>query len=119
VSGDDVAAGLAGRHAAVVAGQLGLQPDAVDRLLRSDRPEVLIGNLVPHPDLDRRTLAELEVLVVNQAAPAAVLGIDWVGPLAAARRLCKLGPRAAVALLLPAATADPTISLPLLTLSYR
>jgi ribokinase len=96
LAGDDVAAALSGRHAAVVVGQLDLRPDAVDGLLRGERPEVLIGNLVPHHDLDRRRLAELDVLVVNRAEAAEILGVDRVEPLAAARRLCQLGPRAMV-----------------------
>lgn len=96
LSGPDVAVALAGLHAAVVVVQLDLPPDAVARALRAPRPAVLIGNLVPHPDLDRRLLTVLDVFVANRAEAAAVLGADRVDPLVAARQLCELGPRAAV-----------------------
>jgi ribokinase len=96
LSGDDVVAAFAGRSPAVVVVQLDLRPDAVQGVLRGSRPEVVIGNLVPHPGLDRRLLALLDVVVMNQAEAAAVLGAEDVEPVAAAQRLRRLGPSAAV-----------------------
>jgi ribokinase len=96
LSGDDVAVALAGRCPAVAVVQLDLRPDAVQSLLYAPRPEVVIGNLVPHPDLDRGLFARLDVVVMNQSEAAMVLGVDGLDPVTAARRLCQLGPRAAV-----------------------
>lgn len=92
----DVAGALTPRSAPVVVSQLDLPPAAVDGLLQAPRPDLLIGNLVPHADLDRRLLAELDMYVVNHHEAAAVLGVETVDPLTAAVRLCRLGPRAAV-----------------------
>jgi ribokinase len=60
LSGDDVAAAFAGRSPAVVVIQLDLRPDAVRELLQGSRPEVVIGNLVPHPGLDPGLIARLD-----------------------------------------------------------
>jgi ribokinase len=96
LNAEDVTRALARRPAPVVVGQLDLQPTAIDGILRAQRPDLLIGNLVPHPDLRRNVLAELDLFVVNIHEAAAVLGAGTIDPVAAARQLCRLGPRAAI-----------------------
>jgi ribokinase len=96
LTAEDVTRALTPLPAPIVVSQLDLQPAAVEALMRIPRPDLLIGNLVPHPDLHPRVLADLDVFVVNHHEAAAVLGVDSVGPLSAAVQLRQLGPRAAV-----------------------
>ncbi|MEW2385540.1 ribokinase [Micromonospora sp. NPDC047707] len=86
-------AGLATR--AVVA-QLDLPPEPVTALLGHRRAPVVIGNLVPHPNLDPAVLRHLDVLVVNQHEAAAILHTSTENPLDAATALQRLGPHIVV-----------------------
>jgi ribokinase len=76
--------------------QLDLPPEPVTTLLSHRRAPIVIGNLVPHPNLDPRLLAELDVLVVNQHEAAAILRTTAGNPLDAAAALQRLGPRTVI-----------------------
>ncbi|WP_229399270.1 PfkB family carbohydrate kinase [Micromonospora okii] len=96
LTGEQVRGKLAGLPAAVVVTQLDLQPDAVDAVVRHHRAQTLIGNLVPHPTLGSAALGPLDLFVANEAEAAAILGRHHDDPIAAARELRTLGPRAVV-----------------------
>ncbi|MEV1333180.1 ribokinase [Micromonospora costi] len=76
--------------------QLDLPPEPVTALLRRRPAPTIIGNLVPHPDLDKALLRHLDVLVVNQHEAAAILHTTNDDPLTAAAELRQLGPRIVV-----------------------
>lgn len=76
--------------------QLDLPPEPVTTLLHRRPAPVVIGNLVPHPDLDPAFLRHLDVLVVNQHEAAAILHTSTDSPLEAATALQRLGPRTVV-----------------------
>lgn len=81
----------------IVVIQLDLPPEPVSAALsESGRPLIRVGNLVPHPALDRDLMRHLDVFVVNQHEAATILGLADVDPLTAARRLRDLGPSAIV-----------------------
>ncbi|MEV6373325.1 ribokinase [Micromonospora musae] len=72
--------------------QLDLPPEPVTALLRRRPAPTVIGNLVPHADLEPSLLRHLDVLVVNQHEAAAILRTTADEPLEAARALQRLGP---------------------------
>jgi ribokinase len=96
LSDRDVIDALTRCPAGVVVSQLDLPPTAIQGLLHVPRPAVLIGNLIPHPELPPSVLTELDILVVNHHEAAVVLGDASADPMQAATRLRQLGPRAAV-----------------------
>ncbi|MFF0099771.1 PfkB family carbohydrate kinase [Micromonospora sp. NPDC005257] len=93
---DDIHRATAGLAAEAVIVQLDLPPEPVTTLLSHRRAPIVVGNLVPNPDLDPRLLAELDVLVVNQHEAAAILRTTAGNPLDAAAALQRLGPRTVV-----------------------
>lgn len=76
--------------------QLDLPPEPVTSLLLRRPAPIVIGNLVPHPELDSALLQHLDVLVVNQHEAAAILHTTTNDPLDAANALQRLGPRTVV-----------------------
>ncbi|MEU6205917.1 ribokinase [Micromonospora musae] len=72
--------------------QLDLPPEPVTALLRRRPAPTVIGNLVPHADLDPNLLRHLDVLVVNQHEAAAILRSAGDEPREAAKALQHLGP---------------------------
>jgi ribokinase len=96
LSTDDVVRGLANAPPSVVVTQLDLPPAAIAGIWQVPRPQLLIGNLVPHRDLDRKVLAQLDVFVVNTHEAAAILEVDRIEASAAAQALQDIGPQIAV-----------------------
>ncbi|WP_240742129.1 PfkB family carbohydrate kinase [Micromonospora zingiberis] len=76
--------------------QLDLPPEPVTTLLSHRRAPIVIGNLVPHPQLDHSVLQRLDILVVNQHEAAAILRNTTDDPVMAAVALRRLGPRAVI-----------------------
>ncbi|MFG1952403.1 PfkB family carbohydrate kinase [Micromonospora sp. NPDC048830] len=93
---DDIHRATAALATEAVIVQLDLPPEPVTTLLGHRRAPIVIGNLVPHPDLDPTLLAQLDVLVVNQHEAAAILRTATGNPLDAAAALQRLGPRTVV-----------------------
>ncbi|MFG1676334.1 ribokinase [Micromonospora sp. NPDC049282] len=93
---DDIHRATACLTAEAVIVQLDLPPEPVTTLLSHRRAPIILGNLVPHPDLDPRLLAELDVLVVNQHEATAILRTTARNPLDAAAALQRLGPRTVI-----------------------
>lgn len=94
---DHVDAALARTAAPVVTVQLDIPPEpVVTALSRSPARTVRIGNLVPHPALDRDLMKCLDVFVINQHEAASILGVADLDPLTAAQQLRQLGPAAVV-----------------------
>ncbi|MEV0428236.1 PfkB family carbohydrate kinase [Micromonospora sp. NPDC050495] len=106
---DDIHRATSGLGTEALIVQLDLPPEPVTTLLSHRRAPIVVGNLVPHPDLDPRLLAELDVLVVNQHEAAAILRTTAGTPLDAAAALQRLGPRIVVVTAGPsgAAFTDP------------
>ncbi len=96
LTADDVWRALNAFAANAVVVQLDLPPQPVNALLRRRPAPITIGNLVPHPDLDKALLRHLDVLVVNQHEAAAILHTTNDDPLTAAAALRQLGPRIVV-----------------------
>ncbi|MEV4496178.1 ribokinase [Micromonospora arborensis] len=93
---DDIHRATAGLGTEAVIVQLDLPPEPVTTLLNHRRAPIIIGNLVPHPDLNPTMLTEVDVLVVNQHEAAAILRTTAGNPLDAAVALQRLGPRTVV-----------------------
>lgn len=91
--------------ARVVVTQLDLPPAAVTAVLEAPRPDMLIGNLVPHSMLPRAALAALDLIVVNEHEAAAILGQAQTSASEAAIELRRLGPATAVITAGPAGAA--------------
>jgi len=96
LTADDVRRALDALDAQAVVVQLDLPPEPVAALLHRRPAPIIIGNLVPHPDLDKDLLQHLDVLVVNQHEAAAILQTTNDDPLTAAAELRQLGPRVVV-----------------------
>ncbi|MFI2652397.1 ribokinase [Micromonospora fulviviridis] len=92
----DVNNAMTGLAMKAVVVQLDLPPEPVTALLRHRRESIVIGNLVPHPELDPAILQHLDVLVVNHHEAAAILDTSTDNPLDAANALQRLGPRTVV-----------------------
>ncbi|MEN3610155.1 PfkB family carbohydrate kinase [Plantactinospora sp. ZYX-F-223] len=96
LTGQHVRTGFQRVSPSVVVTQLDLRPEAVDAVLREQRARLLIGNLVPHPDIGPAVFAGLDVFVANEHEAAAILGRRDDDPVVLARELRALGPRASV-----------------------
>lgn len=97
LTADQVQHALEHSNVDVIAVQLDLPPEPVTTVLTEPQPRALrIGNLIPHPSLDRSLMARLDILVVNHQEAAAMLGKTDITPMAAARLLRRLGPSAAI-----------------------
>ena len=76
--------------------QLDLPAELVTTALdTSSRRTLRIGNLVPHPTLDRARMRDLDVFVVNHQEAIETLGVD-VDPRTSAEQLRRLGPAGVV-----------------------
>ncbi|MFG1954990.1 ribokinase [Micromonospora sp. NPDC048830] len=93
---DDIRRATDGLDAQAVVVQLDLPPQPVTALLNRRPAPIIIGNLVPHRELDNALLRHLDVLVVNQHEAAAVLHTTTDDPLTAAAELRQLGPSTVV-----------------------
>ncbi|RKF23618.1 ribokinase [Micromonospora globbae] len=71
--------------------QLDLPPGPVGEVLQHRPAPLVVGNLVPHTDLDVALLEHLDALVVNEHEAAAILHTAPDDPLAAAGALRRLG----------------------------
>ncbi|MFJ8582799.1 ribokinase [Micromonospora sp. NPDC093277] len=96
LTADDVRCALDALDARAVVVQLDLSPRPVTTLLHRRPAPIVIGNLVPHPDLDKALLRHLDVLVVNQHEAAAILHTTNDDPLTTAAELRQLGPHVVV-----------------------
>ncbi|GIJ30770.1 ribokinase [Micromonospora qiuiae] len=96
LTANDIHQATTGLATRAVVAQLDLPPEPVAALLGQRRAPVVIGNLIPHPDLDPAVLRHLDVLVVNQHEAAAILHTSIDSPLDAATALQRLGPRTVV-----------------------
>lgn len=92
----DIHHATAGLAAGAVVIQLDLPPEPVTVLLGHRRAPIVIGNLVPHPDLDPAVLKHLDALVVNRHEAAAILHTSTENLIEAATALQCLGPRTVV-----------------------
>lgn len=96
LTADNIRHATATLDARAIVVQLDLPPEPVTAVLRRRPAPIVIGNLVPHPDLDPALLQHLDVLVVNHPEAAAILHTTTDDPLAAAIALQRLGPRTVV-----------------------
>jgi ribokinase len=88
--------------------QLDLPAAPLHAVLAAPRTGILIGNLVPSPDIDTGILAALDVLVVNEHEAATILGQPQPDARQAAQALRDLGPRTTVVTAGPAGAAFAT-----------
>jgi ribokinase len=101
----DIRRAFAALTAKVSVVQLDLPGAPVAELLSRRRSPIIVGNLIPHPDLDPAQLGRLDVLVVNQAEANAILRTVVDDPLEAATKLRSVGPRTVVVTAGPAGAA--------------
>ncbi|MEV4545237.1 ribokinase [Micromonospora echinaurantiaca] len=96
LTADDIRRAVDALDEQAVVVQLDLPPEPVTALLHQRPAPIIIGNLVPYPNLDKTLLRQLDVLVLNQHEAAAILHTTNDDPLTAAAGLQQLGPRVVV-----------------------